>query len=298
MLRKSVEKTGGNEPEFEEARQECLANEGKKLGEEYYAENKTKLEEEGKEAAEKYYAENKTKLEKEGKEAGEKYYAENKFDLAQEAEVFVGELVAAAAPALFAQINSNISGILLAIRKAGTLGLNEGKDVDYNGRIFYQGGYNPFGKLFQFAFEGVEFVQTHGGLAGPFSAEVGRCVVHGQTEKAEEEKIAEGCPASDVHQGFTSLVKKLNEVEFTNVHGGFGACMSFPQKKFNPGNQTEPERLKEWVNMTNGSQTEVKPSVFVYNGPDIHPTPAGYKQLGKEMFAAKGKCAKEGLPGF
>jgi len=185
---KAFEKTGGNEPEFEEARQECLATEGKKLGEEYYAENQVKLEEEGKKAAEKYYGENKAKLEKEGKEAGEKYYGEHKFELGQEAEIFAGERVAEKAPALFAQINSNIAGILLALRDGGSLGLMGGKAINYNGKITFQGGYNPFGKVWVFAFEGVEFALANGGLEGPFAKESGRCGVHGATQKQEEEK--------------------------------------------------------------------------------------------------------------
>ena len=46
--------------------------------------------------------------------------------------------------------------------------------------------------------------------------------------------------------------------------------------------------------MANGSETNGK-----FNGPDIHPTPAGYAELGKEMAKeTNGKCKKEGLPGF
>jgi lysophospholipase L1-like esterase len=288
---KAYAETEGEEPAFEEARNKCLSTEGKKLGEEYYAENKAKLEKEGEEAAGKYYGENKAKLEKEGKEAAEKYFVEHEFELGQEAEIYGGELVGKAAPGLFAQINSNISGMLLAIRKAGTLGLNEGKDVDYSGKILYQGGYNPYGKVFVYAFEGVKFVEEHGGLAGPFAKVVGRCDVRGTTAKDEKEKIEAGCFASAIQPGFTSLVKALNTAEDKTTHGGYGACMTFPVTYFNPGSQTgEPERLKALVNMTNGTQTEVKPSTFVYNGPDIHPTPAGYEQLGKELLKATKKC--------
>src|SRR5438128_166821 len=272
---KAFAETGGEEPAYVEAREKCLETEGKKLGEEYYAEhkaelekegkeaaekyfgeNKAKLEKEGKEAAEKYFGENKAKLEKEGKEAAEKYFAENKFKLVSEGEVKGAELIEKTVPGLFAQINSNISGIVLAIRKAGTLGLNEGKDIDYNGKIIFQGGYNPFGKLFVFAFEGVKFVEENGGLAGPFAKLTGRCDVHGLTEKEEIEKIEAGCNAAPAQPGFTGLVKVLNNAEYATTHGGYGACMTFPQKAFNTGSQTtEPERLKLWVNMTNATQT-------------------------------------------
>jgi hypothetical protein len=303
---KAFEETGGEEPAFEEARNNCLATEGKELGEQYYAENKASLEKEGKEAAEKYFGENKAKVEKEGKEAGEKYFAENKFKLNAEAELYGGELVLAAVPGLFGQINSNISGIMLALRKGGSLGLKGGKAVDYNGRIIFQGGYNPFGKQFVFAFEGVQFVEEHGGQAGPFGPFntggvniIGRCDVHGNTEAEEKAKIEAGCNAAPVHPGFNNLVEELNNFEYSTVHGGYAACMTFPKKYFNPGTQvTEPEKLKAWVNITNGTQTKVG-ETLKYNGPDIHPTPAGYSELGKEMTKeTNGKCKKEGLLGF
>jgi hypothetical protein len=317
---KAFAETGGEEPAFEEARNNCLATEGKKLGEEYFAEHQAQLEKEGeeaagkyffehqaqlekegKEAAEKYFGEHKAEVEKEGKEAAEKFFAEHKFELAAEGEKYGGELVLEKAPALFAQINSNLSGIVLALRDAHTLGLNGGKDVDYTGRIIFQGGYNPFGKLFERAFEGVQFVEEHGGLAGPFGTQpgstniVGRCEQRQLTEAAEVKKIEEGCFASLVHPGFTSLVETLNGFENQTVHGGYGACMTFPVKTWNPGSEkVEPEHLKAWTNMANGSQTNGK-----YNGPDIHPTSAGYTQLAKEMKTATfGKCHKEGLPGF
>jgi lysophospholipase L1-like esterase len=51
---------------------------------------------------------------------------------------------------------------------------------------------------------------------------------------------------------------------------------------FNPGGNHEPVRLKEWTNMANTMEFEGKK-----DGPDIHPTPAGYKELAKIM---KGSC--------
>jgi hypothetical protein len=289
---KAAESTGETEGEaFENARNECLATEGEAIGNQYYFENKAQLEKEGEEAAGAYYVAHKAQLEKEGKEAAEAYFAAHKFELGAEAEKYVGELVLAAAPALFAQINSNISGIVLALRDGGSLGLMGGKAVNYTGRIIFQGGYNPFGKLFERAFEGVKFVQEHGAAYAVIS---GRCEQHQNTEAAEKTKIEEGCFAALVHPGFTSLVETLNGFE-SQTTGAYGACMTFPVKTWNTGSETvEPERLKLWTNMANGSTTNGKA-----NGPDIHPTPAGYLQLAKEMKKeAVGKCHKKGLPGF
>jgi hypothetical protein len=372
---KAFAESGGEEPAFAEDREKCLATEGKKLGEEYYAEHKAQLEKEGKEAAEKYYGEHKAQLEKEGEEAagkyygehkaqlekegkeaaekyygehkaqlekegkeaaekyygehkaeiekeakefgekyfvehkaelekegkefGEKYAAENFFQLRKEGGEFASPLILAALPGLVKQIVSNQAGILLALRQGATLGLDKGKAVNYTGRIYFQGSYNPFGKLFHFAKEGVEFVNAHGGPFGPYGSINGRCQVQGETQKEEEEKIAGGCTASEIQSGFSNLVGKINETIYEGVHGGFGACMTFPNKEFNNGSQTgEPEKLGLWINMTNGTSTEIKGKPAP-NGPDIHPTPAGYVQLGKEMNTqGNGKCHKELLPGF
>jgi lysophospholipase L1-like esterase len=329
---KAYGETGGEEPAYAEHREACLATEGEKLGGEYYAahqaelekegeeaayqyygehkaqlekegeeaagqyyaEHKAQLEKEGEEAANQYYVEHKAQLEKEGKEAGEKYYAEHAFSLGAEGEEYFAKRLGETAPALFKQIVSNISGILVAIRDGGSLGLDHGHAVNYTGAITFQGGYNPYGKLFQKAYEAVQFVEEHGGRSGPYALIDGRCETHSLSLKEEEERIAAGCTAADVFP-FNGLVGILNNSEYETVHGGYAACMSFPNKEFNNGNPTtEPERLKNWTNMTNGSQSNGK-----YNGPDIHPTPTGYSVLAKEMIKEQGgKCKKEGLPGF
>jgi hypothetical protein len=297
---KAFAETGGNEPEFEEARQNCLATEGKKLGEEYFAENQAKLEKEGKEAAEKYFAENKAQVEKEGKEAGEKYFAENKFKLGAEGEAFAGAKIEAAIPGLFAQINSNLAGVLLALRSGESLGLKGGKAINYTGRIIFDGGYDPFGKLFHFAFEGVQFVEENGGIFGRFGTGTGgtnifgRCEIHGTTELEEKEKVEKGCAASEVHGGFNGLTDILNNAEKATT-GSFGVCFANPRPLFNTGNQiSEPEKLTLFTNMKNTTSSNSK-----FNGPDIHPTPLGYKEIGKLMAKqTNSTCKKAGLPGF
>jgi hypothetical protein len=304
--KKAAEETGETEGEaFENARNKCLETEGEEIGNKYYAENEAKLNKEGKEAAEKYYAENKAKLEKEGKEAAEKYFAEHKFELNAEGEAFAGEQIEKLVPGLFAQINSNLSGIVLALRQGSSLGLKGGKAVNYTGRIIFQAGYDPFGKLFHYAFEGVQFVEEHGGLAGRFGTEpkstniVGRCEGHGKTEQEEKEKIEAGCPAWEVHPGFNGLVDILNSAEFKTTHNGYAVCFANPRPLFNTGDQvTEPEHLTAFTNMKNFTETKVG-EVVKFNGPDIHPTPLGYTELGILMAkATNGTCHKEGLPGF
>jgi hypothetical protein len=180
---KAYGETGGTEPQFEEKRNECLATEGKARGERYYAEHQAELEQEGKEAAEKYYGEHQAELEKEGREYAEKYAAEHAFELNTEGEDYASELTAKVVPGLFKQILSNISGILVAIRDGHSLGLDGGKAVNYTGKIIFQGGYDPYGKLFHYAYEGVQFVEEHGGLSGPYAKIIGRCGFRAKTQK-------------------------------------------------------------------------------------------------------------------
>jgi hypothetical protein len=88
--------------------------------------------------------------------------------------------------------------------------------------------------------------------------------------------------AGEVLAGSTGLVSLINE----NVQKGveeFGACYANPFHRFNPQNKFEPSRLQTYTNMANTTKFEGK-----NNGPDIHPTPAGYTQLAKIMKKACG----------
>jgi hypothetical protein len=59
-------------------------------------------------------------------------------------EKLAKECIAAAVPGLFAQINSNLIGILALIRNAGSFGIG----VNYTGKIILNSSYNPFGNVF------------------------------------------------------------------------------------------------------------------------------------------------------
>jgi hypothetical protein len=83
--------------------------------------------------------------------------------------------------------------------------------------------------------------------------------------------------------GSNVLAAKLNGVEATNVAPTFGACFANPQPYFNPSGAKEPMRLKALTNMGNFTTFEGKA-----NGPDIHPTKAGYARLKTIMVEACG----------
>jgi hypothetical protein len=153
------------------------------------------------------------------------------------------ECISKGANGLFAQIAKNTQGILLAIRHGSSFG-----SIDYNGKILYQGGYNPYGEVFA-----------------------------GQGE---------------LKPGTNELAGVENLIQAKVVHA-FGACFTDPQLKFNPRNAQEPVRLDKWTSMTvnvpsGSSETEVEPGVFKPNGPDIHPTPLGYKKLAS-LLKSEGK---------
>jgi len=146
----------------------------------------------------------------------------------------------------------------------------------------------------------VKFLEEHGGFAGPFASIAGaaRCEPHSATEEEEVTRIGEGCTAWEVHPGFNGLTDILNNATVKTTKA-FGACFANPRPLFNTGNQTtEPEKLTAYTNMKNVTETEVGANKKI-NGPDIHPTPLGYTEIGKLMTKrTNSTCKKEGVPGF
>lgn len=151
---------------------------------------------------------------------------------------------------LFKQINSNLAGILYALRH-GSFG-----GVDYTGKISFLAAYSPYGKLFKTAAEATTFVEANGGLAGPFSAEN---------------------TGGQIHPAFNALATLL-VTELEPTVSSYTGCTTNALAYFNPGNKKEPQRLQELTNMANPTITAGK-----YDGPDIHPTPKGYTAIAKLM---------------
>jgi hypothetical protein len=149
-------------------------------------------------------------------------------------------------PALFAHILGNIGKSLYAIRNAHLF--NGVPGTDYTGKIVVQGGYDPYGNVFGTG----ELLKGSKALAQILNVKEGKLVSDSGTEAAEE------------------------------GHPPFGACYANPEPKFNPLLvKTESERLQKWTNMANFTEFAGKK-----NGPDIHPTPAGYKTLASIMIVS------------
>jgi lysophospholipase L1-like esterase len=75
-----------------------------------------------------------------------------------------------------------------------------------------------------------------------------------------------------------ALTAVLNGVFEKEVAPPFAACFANPLSRFNPGNKNEPAKLQAYTNMANFTKFEGK-----NNGPDIHPTPLGYKVIAAVM---------------
>ncbi len=149
-------------------------------------------------------------------------------------------------PGLFKHILENIGKSLFALRNAELF--NGVPGTDYTGKIVVQGGYDPYGNVFGTG----ELLPGSKQLAAILNAKEGKLVSDSGTEAAEE------------------------------GHPPFGACYANPEPKFNPPLvKTESERLQKWTNMANFTEYLGK-----RNGPDIHPTPAGYKTLASIMIVS------------
>ena len=176
------------------------------------------------------------------------------------AEQFAKGCILGEAPKLFEHILVNMSAVLAVIRTPQAEG-----GLGYAGPIVAQGGYDPYGFVFSL----------------------------------EEEAL----PGSNL------LALKLNQNEEATV-AKFGVCFANPQPVFNPTTVTgtkkakrtteglEKEHLEKFTNMLNMTVTTVAGTPLHYgeknvevlpgvktsaDGPDIHPTPAGYMKLSSIM---------------
>ena len=113
--------------------------------------------------------------------------------------------------------------------------------VDYTGKIVFEGAYNPYGNVFGTG----ELLTGSNTLSSILDFKEKKLLTDEGIEAAEE------------------------------GHEPYKVCFTEVLKTFNPGNAKEPIRLQAWTNMANTTESNGKK-----NGPDIHPTPTGYHQIG------------------
>jgi hypothetical protein len=147
---------------------------------------------------------------------------------------------------LFEHILHNIGSITYAIRNYGVFaaastGKPELAGLKYTGKLVFEGAYDPYGNVFGTG----EVLTGSRTLASILDFHEKKLMTDEGTEAAEE------------------------------GHEAFKACFAEVLPTFNPGNAKEPLRLQAWTNMANTTESNGKK-----NGPDIHPTPTGYHELG------------------
>jgi hypothetical protein len=269
------ESEGGNEPAF----REDIAKDAQAYSETHAEELKgVELRDAG-----HYLEEHKAQLEREGEEIGEKigaeYAAENAAKLHEEGEALGLQLITEALPAEFEQIDTNIIGIGTALRKAKKLHLGS---TDYRGKIIFEAAYDPYGRV--------------GGI-----------------NKDHDE----------LEPGFNAAAADLAAVETSTITAGspVHACYSDAELVFNPALgipdkesydaeeleliEKEEANLDAWTNMANFTEFEYEEGKFLKygekvkvgphgeleldaDGPDIHATAAGYKEMANQMKSTCG----------
>jgi hypothetical protein len=149
------------------------------------------------------------------------------------------------AEALFGKVAHNIATMLYVLRKGHEFG-----GVNYEGVIDLLGSYDPYGRVFA-AGEPI-------GPEGIYGTGTGK----------------ELLPQS------TALTVILNKIERKQVTPPFGVCFASPYGRFNPGNAKEPAKLQKLTNMANFNENLGRHyGEKEADGPDIHPTKAGYAQM-------------------
>lgn len=250
VIPKAIEETGGVPPAFEEA----IA---KDAGE-YFAAHASELNLLGIQDALKYVAAHLKELNEEGHKIGlelaGKYAAEHGAELKKEGEEIGLGLITAALPAEFAQIDTNVVGILNAIKMDG-----------FKGKIIFVGTYDPYGRV---------------GL------------INKEHKELEPGFNAAAAALAGLEQGTFAANSHLKAVCYSNSETLFNAALSVTEKanpsEYSPAELAligqEESNLDKWTNMANftvtGGKTYGSPGA---DGPDIHATPEGYKEMAKQM---------------
>jgi hypothetical protein len=188
------------------------------------------------------------------KEVGEEYGKEGKSKYGANPTEAVENCLKAHVKELIEHIVKNTAASVYTLRHGSEFG-----GVDYTGKIVFQAGYDPYGNV----------------------------VPNG------EPQIENGKEQKELLPGSVPLAKLINAevANAVNTYGGAETCIANPLPRFNPISEKsgikilekEEFRLQTWTNMANTTEFEGKK-----NGPDIHPTPTGYKQLATIMRKACG----------
>jgi hypothetical protein len=244
--------SGGASPAFEE-------DIAKDAGE-YFAANASELHLLGVRDALKYVAGHLAELNAEGHKIGlelaGKYAVAHGAELKKEGEEIGLGLIKAALPSEFAQIDTNVVGILTALKEDG-----------YNGKVIFEGTYDPYGRV---------------GL------------INKEHKELEPGFNAAAAALAGLEQGTFAANSHLKAVCYSNSEALFNAALSVTEKanpsEYSPAELAligqEESNLDKWTNMANFTVTGGKTyGQSGADGPDIHATPEGYEEMAKQMQA-------------
>jgi hypothetical protein len=171
-------------------------------------------------------------------------------------------IIKADTPALFAQIDTNVTGILIAIRDAG-----------YRGKVIFEAAYDAYGRVLGVSVGHKELEPGFNAGAAELAALEERTL----TKKTLKMKIC----YSDAETRFNpaSVNETLPEEEKEEKDMA---------KWTNMANFTEFE-YAVGHKLKYGEKVEVAPGETLdADGPDIHPTPEGYEEMANQMISTCG----------
>ena len=172
----------------------------------------------------------------------------------------VNACISAEIPAAIAHVVADTAQIFYTLRHGSLFG-----GIDYTGEIVFLGTYNPYGKLFSNAAQLAVAVSTEGLNVAHY---------------AFINKTTELLP------GWGGVTGLLNTLEAAQAPT-YSVCYANPQKTsfafpafygFNELPAAEPGKLKVLTNMAN-----LNLFGLLFDGPDPHPTVAGYLRLARIM---------------
>lgn len=242
--------SGGVAPTFEE-------DIAKDAGE-YFAAHASELHLRGIQDALKYVGAHLKELGEEGHKIGlelaGEYAAAHGAELKKEGEEIGLGLIKAALPTEFAQIATNVVGILDAIKMDG-----------FKGKIIFEGTYDPYGRV---------------------------AVISKEHKELEPGFNAAAAALAGLEQGTFAANSHLKAVCYSNSETLFNAALSVTEKS-NPSEYSpaelaligqEESNLFKWTNMANFNVFAGKTyGQSGADGPDIHATPEGYREMAKQM---------------
>ncbi|MGH2865179.1 MAG: hypothetical protein ACRDJX_08025 [Solirubrobacteraceae bacterium] len=214
--------------------------------------------------AAKYLAEHGEELEAEGKAEGERlayeYAIAHAAELQKEGDAIGLEIIRSHLGSVFEQIDTNVIGILTALRHAG-----------FNGDVTFEQAYDPYGRVKGLSVE-------HAELEPGFNEAAAELAGLEQTTVNKKSTMLKVC--------FSDAETRFNPAVVSNTTANEELEEERLQQWTNMANFTPFEYAPGKVLNYDEKEVEVYPGVKTSaDGPDIHATPKGYEVMAEQMKA-------------